>query len=101
MWDHSAMESTEEAVIHLRGAVSRYQRATKTADRLRGELGDVIAAALIAGIRPRDVAKETGFTTEHIRRIARDHDVPRLREPTVTSRRKAERDAAANRAADA
>jgi hypothetical protein len=83
------MEPTEEAVTRLRGAVSRYQRATKTVERVRGELGETIAAALIAGVRPRDVAKETGFTAEHVRRIAREHGVPRLREPTVTSRRKA------------
>jgi hypothetical protein len=89
MWDHVAMDAKEEAVTRLRDAVRRYQRATKTADRTREELGDVIAAALTAGVRPRDVVTETGFTAEHVRRIARKHDVPRLREPTVTSRKKA------------
>lgn len=101
MWDHSGMEPTEEAVNRLRDAVRRYKRATDTADRARTELGDLIAAAITAGVKPRDVVAETGFTAEHIRRLARARGVEPLREPTVTSRRKAQPDAVEGRAAEA
>lgn len=85
VWEHADM--TEEAVTRLRQAVRRYRRAQTTVDRARDDLGNVIADALRAGVRPRDVIAETGYTAEHVRRIAREHDVPRLREPTVKSRR--------------
>ncbi|MFE2973305.1 hypothetical protein [Streptomyces sp. NPDC059258] len=81
---------TEEAVTRLRQAVRRHDRAQAAADRAREELAVVIADALRSGVRPRDVSKESGYTAEHIRRIARRLDVPRLREPTVTSLKKAE-----------
>lgn len=88
MWDDRAMPETEDAVSRLRAAVRRYERATQAAARSRDDLANVIAEALRAGVKPRAVAEVTGYTAEHIRRIARAHHVPRLREPTVTSRRK-------------
>lgn len=86
------MPETEEAVTRLRAAVRDYQRAKDAVERSRSALGDLVAAALLAGVKPKTVATETGLSAEHIRRIARAHDVPRLREPTVTSRRKADAD---------
>lgn len=89
MWEHRPMEGTEAAVTDLRAAVRDYDKAKKAVDKSRDHLGRVIAAALTAGVKPKVVRAETGMSAEHIRRIAREHDVPRLREPTVTSRRKA------------
>jgi hypothetical protein len=99
MWDDFAMDP-EEAVTRLRNAVRRYKRATDAADRARTELGDLIAEAITAGVKPRDVVVETGFTAEHIRRLARQRGVEPLREPTVTSKRKAEQQAMDLRAAE-
>ncbi|MFE9391644.1 hypothetical protein [Streptomyces sp. NPDC006784] len=78
----------EEVVTRLRSAVRSHKRAKEGEARAREDLSEAIAAALRAGMRPRDVAAETGYTAEHVRRIAREHNVPRLREPTVTSKRK-------------
>jgi hypothetical protein len=83
---------TEDAVTRLRTAVRSYRRADKAVKDARTHRDEAIAEALRAGIRPKDVVDETGLTAEQIRRIAREHDVPRLREPTVTSRRKLEPD---------
>lgn len=85
VWEHADM--TEEAVTRLRQAVRRHRRAQATAERAREELADFIAEALRAGVRPRDVIKETGYTAEHVRRIAREKGVPPLREATVRSLR--------------
>lgn len=89
MWDHVDMQ-TEDAVTELRTAVRTFKRADKAVKDARTHRDEAIAAALRAGIKPKAVVDETGLTAEQIRRIAREHDVPRLREPTVTSRRKHE-----------
>lgn len=86
------MPETEDPVTRLRAAVRDYQSAKNAVERSRDALGDVVAAALVAGVKPKVVATETGLSAEHIRRIARAHNVPRLREPTVTSRRRSEPD---------
>ncbi|MFE5332520.1 hypothetical protein ACFRCG_39700 [Embleya sp. NPDC056575] len=91
MWDHVDMP-TEDAVTQLRTAVRTFKRADKAVKDARTHRDEAIAAALRAGIKPKAVVDETGLTAEQIRRIAREHDVPRLREPTVTSRRKQESD---------
>lgn len=67
----------------LRRAANRYRRTVATLEHDRDELHAAIVAALNAGIRPRDVVAVTGLTGEHVRRIAREHDVPPLREATV------------------
>jgi hypothetical protein len=67
MWDHAAM-TEEEAVTRLKQA----------------------ADAKRAGLKPKTVAAATGYSYETIRRIARANDIGRLREPTVTSRKKAQ-----------
>ncbi|MFC7219244.1 hypothetical protein ACFQLX_13860 [Streptomyces polyrhachis] len=84
------MPDPEEPVVRLQAATFRYERAKKATDEARGDLHSAIAAALRAGLKPRAVSVETGLTPEHIRRIAREHGVPPLREPTKTSRRRAE-----------
>lgn len=43
-------------------------------------------------MRPVELIKETEYTREHIRRIAREHNVPPLKEATVTAIRKPERE---------
>jgi len=87
MCDHAAMPATEETEARLRQAVRAKARTETAADKARAALADAIADALREGMQPRDVVKETGYTREHIRRIAREHDVPPLREATVVSRK--------------
>ncbi|WP_319595811.1 hypothetical protein [Streptomyces sp. ID05-04B] len=82
------MPASEETVSRLRAAVRAKNRAEVAAEKARAELAAAIAGALRDGMRPVEVIKETDYTREHIRRIARDHDVPPLREATVTAIRK-------------
>lgn len=88
MWDYAVMPAIEETVSRLRAAVRAKKRAEVAAETARAELADAIADALRDGMRPVDVVKETEYTREHIRRIARKHKVEPLREATVTAIRK-------------
>lgn len=88
MWDHAVMPASEETVNRLRAAVRAKGRAEAAAEKARAELASAIADALRDGMRPVELVKETEYTREHIRRIAREHDVPPLKEATVTAIRK-------------
>ncbi|MFF7880966.1 hypothetical protein ACH40F_08190 [Streptomyces sp. NPDC020794] len=83
-------------MTRLKQAARAKQRADKRAKdlvRTATEAFDqAVVAALGAGLKPAQVATTTGYSYETIRRIARAHEVERLREPTVTSRRKAQSD---------
>lgn len=83
------MSETEEVVIRLKKAAASKRRAEKSADVAHQAFEVSVAEALRAGLKPKSVAEMTGFSYETIRRIARAHDVEPLREPTVTSRKKA------------
>lgn len=72
-------------MTRLKQAAQARHRAESDAAR---HFAEAVVEALRAGVRPGQVAEATGYSRETIRRIAREHDVPRLREPTVTSRRK-------------
>jgi hypothetical protein len=85
-WDHAAM-TEEEAVTRLKQAASA-KRATEQA--AAKEFERAVVDALQAGVKPKTVADATGYSYETIRRIARANDIGRLREPTVTSRKKAQ-----------
>jgi hypothetical protein len=90
VWETPAMTDKDDAMDKVRAAVKKLGRATKAIDGARDELGQAIAAALIAGVRPTDLEPEVPYNREHIRRLARAHGAPPLRESTVVSRRKAE-----------
>ena len=90
MWDYAVMPASDETVSRLRGAVRAKNRAEDAAEKARAALATAIADALRGGMRPVDVVKETEYTREHVRRIARDHDVPPLKEATVTAIRRRE-----------
>lgn len=85
-WDHAAM-TEEEAVTRLKQAADAKRAAEDAAAK---QFETAVVDALRAGIRPKTVASATGYSYETIRRIARANDVGRLREPTVTSRKKTE-----------
>lgn len=93
MCDYACMPASDETVARLRAAVRTKNRAEEAAEKARKALAAVIAEAMREGMRPVDVVKETSYTREHIRRIAREKDVPPLREATVVSKRDAERGA--------
>lgn len=84
-WDHAAM-TEEEAVTRLKEAAAA-KRAAEDAAAM--EFESAVVEALRGGLKPAVVAKATEYSYETIRRIARKHDIGRLREPTVTSRKKA------------
>lgn len=81
-------------MTRLKQAARAKQRADKRAKELVRNATEAfdhaVVDALGAGIKPTQVAATTGYSYETIRRIARAHEVERLREPTVTSRKKAE-----------
>jgi hypothetical protein len=78
----------EETLISLRKAVRTRDDKERRAAKMRAQLADVIAESLREGMRPGEVAAMTGYSREHIRRIARKHEVEPLREATVTAIRK-------------
>lgn len=80
------MPPTEETVASLRKAVRAKTRAEAAADKARTELADAIADALREGMKPTDVVKATGYTREHVRRIAREHGVEPIRTIRVPKR---------------
>lgn len=79
-------------MIRLQQGLAAKKRAEEEADAIKKAgataFADAVAYALGAGMKPQAVAKETGVHYETIRRIARERNVERLREPTVTSRTK-------------
>lgn len=77
----------EEAVTRLKQAADAKRAAEEAAAK---QFETAVVDALRAGVRPKTVASATGYSYETIRRIARANDIGRLREPTVTSRKKAE-----------
>jgi len=85
LWDHAAM-TEEEVVTRLEQAAKAKRAAEETAAK---QFAAVVVDALRAGLKPKTVAKATGYSYETIRRIARANNIDRLREPTVTSRKKA------------
>jgi hypothetical protein len=91
--DHAAM-TEEEVVTRLKQAAAAKKQAEKDA---ADQFAVAVADALRTGLKPKAVAEATGYSYETIRRIARAHDIGRLREPTVTSRKKVDPAAAHNR----
>ena len=87
MWDHSCMSATsdDERLEGVRRANLALKRAEATVAKRRAELGEAIAQALNEGARPRDILEIEGlkYSREHLRRIAREHDVAPLKPPTV------------------
>lgn len=79
--------SEEETVTRLKEAAEAKRAAEKAATK---EFEDAVAAALLEGLKPKTVADATGYSYETIRRIARRRHIEPLREPTVTSRKKAQ-----------
>lgn len=86
LWDHAAM-TEEEVVTRLKQAAAAKKKAEEDA---ASTFADAVADALRGGMKPKTVADATGYSYETIRRIARAHDIGRLREPTVTSRKNAQ-----------
>ncbi|MEO3922680.1 hypothetical protein ABGB07_02175 [Micromonosporaceae bacterium B7E4] len=70
-------------------AVRAYRRAEAALDKRRGELADAIGHAVLVDNRKQaDVARLTGYTREHIRRICRDYadrEIGRTRMPETES----------------
>lgn len=84
----------EEAVTTLRRAAAAKRRADKRVKEMTKTSIDAFEAAVVealttGGLKPVEAAQATGYSYETIRRIARAHGVEPLREPTVTSRKKA------------
>ena len=77
----------EETVTRLKQAAEAKRAAEEAAAK---QFEEAVVAALIEGLKPKTVATATGYSYETIRRIARANDIGRLREPTVTSRKKAQ-----------
>ena len=84
----------EEVVTRLKQAAAAKKKADTRAKKLTDAAGEafeaVVVEALASGIKPAAVAKATDYSYETIRRIARKHQLEPLREPTVTSRKKAQ-----------
>lgn len=76
----------EETVTRLKQAAEAKRAAEEAAAK---DFESAVVDALKSGLKPVRVADATDYSYETIRRIARKHGIGRLREPTVTSRKKA------------
>lgn len=77
----------EEVVTRLKEAAKAKRDAEEAAAK---QFETAVVDALRSGLKPAKVADATGYSYETIRRIARRNKLDRLREPTVTSRKKAQ-----------
>lgn len=80
-------------MTRLKEALDAKKHAEEKADAIRRRGAEAFADAVVTALvedrmKPKEVAAATDVSYETIRRIARDRGVERLREPTVTSRRK-------------
>lgn len=66
------MPVAEETAERLRKAVRAKVTAEKRAEDARAALALAMAAAIEEGMRQSDVAKLTGYTREHVRRLVRE-----------------------------
>ncbi|MFJ7999029.1 hypothetical protein ACIQ7D_18040 [Streptomyces sp. NPDC096310] len=79
----------EEVVTRLKQAADAKRTTEQVATK---QFEDAVVEALSGGMKPAAVAKATDYSYETIRRIARKYNLAPLREPTVTSRKKAQPD---------
>lgn len=70
-------------------ALKRLESAERLVEQRKDELGKAVADAIRKDVRPVAIIKATDKSAETIRKWARANGVERLREPTVTSIRKA------------
>ncbi|MFV2195284.1 hypothetical protein [Nocardiopsis sp. LOL_012] len=78
----------EEAVQKLEEAVQQRKAAEEQLKKARTAIDEGIVALLRDGMGPKDIAPIAEVSYEKVRTLARAHDIKRLREPTVTSRKK-------------
>jgi hypothetical protein len=69
MWHH--VDMPRQPGHRVRQAAAAQHRAEEQLGRARDELHAAIVEALESGIRQADLARMTGLSREHIRRIAR------------------------------
>lgn len=81
-----AIQPSEEFKAAARAKVL----AEEKLERRRKELAPLIASEVARGVKLSHVAKEANYTPEHVRRIARAHEVEATvhREPPPPRRRK-------------
>lgn len=92
VWHHPVVAKSDPddpRTARTRELVARRNALTAELGAVRQELADEIADAIVAGVRPSVLAKLADYTPDYVRKIAREHGLPPLREPTVTSIRKA------------
>ena len=81
---------TDELLARVRAAEAKLIRQEKATDAARDELAQALTDAIVGGVRPVDLEPLVRYKREHIRRITRARGAPRLKEPTVVSKRQAE-----------
>ena len=91
VWHHPVVAKSDPddpRTARTRELVARRDALAKELSAVRQELSDEIADAIVAGVRPSVLAKLADYTPDYVRKIAREHGLPPLREPTVTAIRK-------------
>jgi hypothetical protein len=75
----------------LRDAIKAHERAKKALKNAKEKLAQLAAEEVRSGAKLTDVAKATGYSDEHVRRLARAHGVegdPSRIPPPAPPRRK-------------
>lgn len=81
--DRMATDPSDEFLAAARA----YAQAVRALERRRAELAPLIAAEVARGVKLSRVGRETGYTPEHVRRIARAHGVEAAVDRTPPARR--------------
>ena len=71
---HTPCVRDDPRVTALQRATNRHREAVRKAEAARLEHHRAIATALAAGLKQAQVVEVTGYTREHVRRIAMDTD---------------------------
>lgn len=74
-WHNVAVAREYEPTQPLRDAIRAHERAKKALKTAKEQLAKRAAEEVRDGAKLSDVAKATGYTPEHVRRIARAHGV--------------------------
>jgi hypothetical protein len=91
VWHHPVVAKSDPddpRTARMRELVALRDKLAAELGAVRQELADEIANAIVTGVRPSALAKLADYTPDYVRKIAREHGLPPLREATVVAIRK-------------
>lgn len=103
LWHHvhvARAQDDDPRLDPVKEAVAALQAAEDAVTARREELAKAVADAIRLKVKPADLVRETGKSSETIRTWARAHGINPLRDPTGATKAAAQRAAERTEAAD-